>query len=67
MVSDRMYRVEQRLTPEIGSGELGLAICKELVEAHGVVAYGWKVKKTRGLNAVLRYPYIQTRTLLTHQ
>ena len=51
MVSDRMYRVEQRLPPEIGSAKLGLAICKELVEAYGVVAYGWKVKKTRGLKA----------------
>ncbi|HEX78245.1 MAG TPA: PAS domain S-box protein [Dehalococcoidia bacterium] len=34
-VFDRMYRIEQRLTPEIGGIGLGLAICKGLVEAHG--------------------------------
>jgi len=34
-VFDRMYRIEQRLTPEIGGVGLGLAICKGLVEAHG--------------------------------
>ncbi len=33
-VFDRMYRIEQRLTPEIGGIGLGLAICKGLVEAH---------------------------------
>ena len=33
-VFDRMYRIEQRLTPEIGGVGLGLAICKGLVEAH---------------------------------
>ena len=35
MVFERMYRVEQRLTPEIDGAGLGLAICKGLVEAHG--------------------------------
>lgn len=35
MIFDRMYRVEQRLTPEIDGAGLGLAICKGLVEAHG--------------------------------
>jgi len=35
MVFDRMYRIEQRLTPEIRGAGLGLAICKGLVEAHG--------------------------------
>jgi len=34
-VFDRMYRIEQRLTPEIGGVGLGLPICKGLVEAHG--------------------------------
>jgi len=34
-VFDRMYRVEQRLTPEVGGIGLGLSICKGLVEAHG--------------------------------
>jgi len=34
-VFDRMYRIEERLTPEIGGVGLGLAICKGLVEAHG--------------------------------
>ena len=34
-VFDRMYRIEQRLTPGIGGAGLGLAICKGLVEAHG--------------------------------
>jgi len=34
-VFDRMYRIEQRLTPDIGGVGLGLAICKGLVEAHG--------------------------------
>ena len=34
-VFDRMYRIEQRLTPEVGGAGLGLAICKGLVEAHG--------------------------------
>ena len=34
-VFDRMYRIEQRLTPEVGGVGLGLAICKGLVEAHG--------------------------------
>ena len=33
-VFDRMYRIESRLTPEIGGVGLGLAICKGLVEAH---------------------------------
>ena len=33
-VFDRMYRIEQRLTPKIGGVGLGLAICKGLVEAH---------------------------------
>jgi len=35
MVFDRMYRIEQRLTPQVGGIGLGLAICKGLVEAHG--------------------------------
>ena len=35
MVFERMYRIEQRLTPEVGGVGLGLAICKGLVEAHG--------------------------------
>ncbi len=34
-VFDRMYRIEQRLTPDIKGAGLGLAICKGLVEAHG--------------------------------
>ena len=34
-VFDRMYRIEQRLAPEVGGVGLGLAICKGLVEAHG--------------------------------
>jgi PAS domain S-box-containing protein len=34
-VFDRMYRIEQRLTTEVGGLGLGLAICKGLVEAHG--------------------------------
>ena len=34
-VFDRMYRIEQRLTPEAGGVGLGLAICRGLVEAHG--------------------------------
>lgn len=34
-VFDRMYRLEQRPTPEVGGVGLGLAICKGLVEAHG--------------------------------
>ena len=34
-VFDRMYRIEQRLTPNVGGVGLGLAICKGLVEAHG--------------------------------
>ncbi len=34
-VFDRMYRIEQRLTPEIGGAGLGLAICKGLVQEHG--------------------------------
>jgi len=35
MVFNRMYRIEQRLTPEIGGIGLGLAICKGLITAHG--------------------------------
>lgn len=35
MVFDRMYRIEQRLTPEMGGIGLGLAICKGLITAHG--------------------------------
>jgi len=35
MVFDRMYRIERRLTPQVGGIGLGLAICKGLVEAHG--------------------------------
>ena len=34
-VFERMYRVEQRLSPELKGAGLGLAICKGLVEAHG--------------------------------
>lgn len=34
-VFDRMYRIEQRLTPNVGGVGLGLAICRGLVEAHG--------------------------------
>ena len=34
-VFDRMYRIEQRLTPQTGGIGLGLPICKGLVEAHG--------------------------------
>ena len=34
-VFDRMYRIEQRLTPDMGGIGLGLAICRGLVEAHG--------------------------------
>lgn len=34
-VFDRMYRIEQRQTPEVGGIGLGLAICRGLVEAHG--------------------------------
>jgi PAS domain S-box-containing protein len=34
-VFDRMYRIEQRLTPGVKGTGLGLAICKGLVEAHG--------------------------------
>jgi PAS domain S-box-containing protein len=34
-VFERMYRVEQRLNPELKGAGLGLAICKGLVEAHG--------------------------------
>ena len=34
-VFNRMYRIEQRLTPQIGGVGLGLAICRGLVEAHG--------------------------------
>jgi len=33
-VFDRMYRIEQRLTPEVGGVGLGLAICKGLVQEH---------------------------------
>ncbi|MDY7019369.1 MAG: ATP-binding protein, partial [Chloroflexota bacterium] len=35
MVFERMYRIEQTLTSEIGGIGLGLAICKGLVEQHG--------------------------------
>jgi len=35
MVFERMYRIEQRLSPEVGGVGLGLAICKGLVEGHG--------------------------------
>jgi PAS domain S-box-containing protein len=34
-VFEQMYRVEQRLNPELKGAGLGLAICKGLVEAHG--------------------------------
>ncbi len=34
-VFDRMYRIEQRLTPDRGGIGLGLAICRGLVVAHG--------------------------------
>ena len=34
-VFERMYRIEQRLNPELKGAGLGLAICKGLVEAHG--------------------------------
>lgn len=34
-VFDRMYCIEQRLTPQVGGVGLGLAICKGLVKAHG--------------------------------
>ncbi|MFC1913654.1 ATP-binding protein [Chloroflexota bacterium] len=34
-VFNRMYRIEQRLAPDIKGFGLGLAICKGLVEAHG--------------------------------
>ena len=33
-VFDRMYRIEQRLTPQLGGVGLGLAICRGLVKAH---------------------------------
>ena len=33
-IFDRMYRIEHRLTPEMGGVGLGLPICKGLVEAH---------------------------------
>ncbi len=34
-VFDRLYRIEQKLAPDIKGAGLGLAICKGLVEAHG--------------------------------
>jgi PAS domain S-box-containing protein len=34
-VFDRMYRIEQRLTPGVAGIGLGLSICQRLIEAHG--------------------------------